>query len=365
MEDFDANTDCITGVEISVEDVLKAGVAQPFDGNKRDGRIDWAYAAALGILKDLSWRNGIGKSLKDSDIDTRRAIVERLSSIAHLASDDDKFMNIPREFRQELHEKLKEANVRLDAACALIDEQEVHLSELSLELQDERSKRIMAQQDLEDVTGSDTSLSAAQSRLTVARAVLLELEADEKRGKISALEDQLSEVVAKADIAHHTRECFAARCKALESTIEKVSSYADKYRGSYLMCDVLDIVTGDESTPPPHSAQRIKNENERFKPRVLGADIQTIGGMTSVTVSETIEPDGTVDGPTNTVMVTTTGTDVADVLERHQEAVAGPDWDKNLLCIGDEFFVIRVRTKDGDRLQEAMRKHKAAESEAA
>lgn len=36
-----------------------------------------------------------------------------------------------------------------------------------------------------------------------------------------------------------------------------------------------------------------------------------------------------------------------------------------MLCVGDQFFVIRIRPKDGDRLEEALEKFEAAESEAA
>ena len=369
MGNFDANTDCITGVEISVEDVLKAALREPFDdvyvvGNE----ATWDLHAALAVLKDLSWRNEIGPVLKSCDKKTRVALTLRVRDIIAAAGCRN--------------QNLVDLRARLSRAKDRAFEYESEVSRLSLELQDERSKRITAQQDLEDALGGGfISESASQTRLTVAKAVLLELEADEKRGRISALEDQLSEAVAKADIADYTRECIAARCKELEALMpparghihplqemdvfKKAVTNSDttRERVAAFVGEAIDAVSVDD---------RKRWEKLYFNPRVVGADIQTTGGQTTVTVSETIEPDGTVDGPTNTVMVTTTGTDVTDVLERHQSLVAfhcqdtsDREWQGAFVFVGDECFAIRVPSKDGDRFLEAMRKFTAAESEAA
>jgi hypothetical protein len=88
-EGFDANKDCITGMEIPVDVVLKAALDEPFDGTepKSFDKISWTYGAALAVLKDLSWRNGIGPDLKRLDEETRDRLCFRILMIIHEAAE--------------------------------------------------------------------------------------------------------------------------------------------------------------------------------------------------------------------------------------------------------------------------------------
>jgi hypothetical protein len=125
MEGFDANRDCVTRMEIPVEDVLKAALHQPFDGRRTPGRL-WSHHAALSVLKDFSWRNDIGRVLKDCDIDTRVALTERVADIISA---------VVKPVVSDLKDSLTVA--RLEAVKL-----ESEVSRLELELQEQTRRRI-------------------------------------------------------------------------------------------------------------------------------------------------------------------------------------------------------------------------------
>jgi hypothetical protein len=269
-EGFDANKDCVTGMEIPVKTILKVALEQPFDDICCiTGVPDWDLHAALAVLKDLSWRNVIGPVLKDCDKPTRVALAMRARDIIAAAA------------AKQIEELRAET---IDLAS--------DISALERELEDERKRRIKAENDL------DINPDAAQARLLNAKTLLLEIEAEERSrtpskptpecrladlpetvDQISRLTEERDEAVSRADLADYCREALAARCKDLEAQL---------------------AVEG----------------------RVLGADVQVSSdGFATVTVSEVVEP-GFEHRRFSPVTVTTEGSDVFDVLQRHEKAVA-------------------------------------------
>jgi hypothetical protein len=125
MEEFDANKDCITGDEIPVKYVLEAALEQPFDGVRTPDRC-WDDHAALAVLKDFSWRNGIGRVLKDCDMETRISLTERVSEIICAV----------------VNPVVVGLRSDLGKAEAQAEELESEVSRLSLELQEQTQRRI-------------------------------------------------------------------------------------------------------------------------------------------------------------------------------------------------------------------------------
>ncbi|UVK44399.1 hypothetical protein BPNPMPFG_006314 [Mesorhizobium sp. AR07] len=103
---------------------------------------------------------------------------------------------------------------------------------------------------------------------------------NETVSKIKCFEDERDKAVAQADTAAYTRDAIVARCRDQEAQL---------------------AVEG----------------------RVLGMDVQSVDGVTTVSVSEVIEPDFTVGSRIRWITVTTSGTDAATVIRRHQETVDG------------------------------------------
>lgn len=77
---------------------LKIGAEFPYDapdawwagsGTNPPAPVDWAHAAARGILADLSDRRGIKWSLEEIDEETRREIAETMAEIIRQALGED------------------------------------------------------------------------------------------------------------------------------------------------------------------------------------------------------------------------------------------------------------------------------------
>jgi hypothetical protein len=63
---------------------LEMGAKYPYHGKPP---VDWAEAAALGILRDLNDRRGIKHELAEVDDDVRGEIVETMAAIIRAARD--------------------------------------------------------------------------------------------------------------------------------------------------------------------------------------------------------------------------------------------------------------------------------------
>lgn len=89
-EAFNADVDCITGLGITPEDMLRFSRREPFDGSEANQEsVSWAWLAADAALKDLSWRNGISAVLKGMDWETRRGLVRRVAKIVEAAFESE------------------------------------------------------------------------------------------------------------------------------------------------------------------------------------------------------------------------------------------------------------------------------------
>lgn len=66
---------------------LHLGASSPFDGDSDNptAAIDWAHAAARGVLANLLDRRGIGNELEQLDEGIRDEIVEEVAEIIRVA----------------------------------------------------------------------------------------------------------------------------------------------------------------------------------------------------------------------------------------------------------------------------------------
>jgi hypothetical protein len=66
---------------------LQHGASSPFDGDidNPTPAVDWAHAAARGVLANLLGRRGVGDELEQLDQELRDEIVEEVAEIIRVA----------------------------------------------------------------------------------------------------------------------------------------------------------------------------------------------------------------------------------------------------------------------------------------
>ena len=304
MEKFDANRDCVTGREVPVTEIIKAAQEQRFDGLPYSP-YSTAHVAALAVLKDLSWRNGIAGALKGCDMETRGRLVERLTDIIEASYDgtidmlETRIKDLVRQLEQasgadkSVNETIVDLRTRLGISEMGREDLLAELADAKRRIAVARARLMEAEADkAEDIRLPDgyvcvpaqapVSLEEAERRIAVARARLLEAQADrigtnlrildlpDTVARITQLEAERDEAVARADVADYTREALVRRCQELEAKL---------------------AVEGG----------------------VVGADAEENDGAVTVSISEEIV--GFNYG--RPVRVTTMGKDVVDLLKRH------------------------------------------------
>ncbi|KTB69957.1 MULTISPECIES: hypothetical protein [Pseudomonas] len=71
---------------MSAKSSLKMGAEFPYDDNDTPSpAVDWAHAAARGVLADLGDRRGVGQELEQVGDETRIEFVQAVAEIIRLA----------------------------------------------------------------------------------------------------------------------------------------------------------------------------------------------------------------------------------------------------------------------------------------
>lgn len=270
-EGFDAGRDCVTGAEVYPWDMLKAATEQRFDGLP-DTITGWAYLAALAVLKDLSWRNGIGPALKECDKEARRALTQRVCDIIEEAARetteglDAQIESLRQDYDSMLNRSVETGKNLADVtgldSGRIFSTSAANVAGYIRDLKQSLIRADEAQRWNDGAVGQGT-IEEAKRRKAVAEALIAELKAAEvisslpdisvvgRDGKLvrdavlgfdigadgksaicvrlldlpetvdrlSTLERERDEAVARADIADYTREALAARCMDLEARL--------------------------------------------------------------------------------------------------------------------------------------------------
>ncbi|MCQ2992377.1 hypothetical protein NLO72_24570 [Pseudomonas tremae] len=71
---------------MSAKSSLEMGAEFPYDdSDTQSPAVDWAHAAARGVLADLGDRRGVGQELEQVDDETRVELVQAVAEIIRLA----------------------------------------------------------------------------------------------------------------------------------------------------------------------------------------------------------------------------------------------------------------------------------------
>ncbi|WP_449122204.1 hypothetical protein [Pseudomonas viridiflava] len=72
---------------MSAKSSLEMGAEFPYDDDNDtpSPAVDWAHAAARGVLADLGDRRGVGQELEQVDDETRVELVQAVAEIIRLA----------------------------------------------------------------------------------------------------------------------------------------------------------------------------------------------------------------------------------------------------------------------------------------
>ncbi|RMT37171.1 hypothetical protein ALP50_200248 [Pseudomonas syringae pv. spinaceae] len=71
---------------MSAKSSLEMGAEFPYDDSDTPSpAVDWAHAAARGVLADLGDRRGVGQELEQVDDETRVELVQAVAEIIRLA----------------------------------------------------------------------------------------------------------------------------------------------------------------------------------------------------------------------------------------------------------------------------------------